>query len=93
MATTALKDYLEPYPGIRDFIFTPPSEGRSRTWIFAADEPPQTILNFHFSFLLTHGWQIVQNEPTLIAKRADADLSVSSWTTDDSTRVAYEVRT
>ncbi len=86
-----LKDYIEPYPGIRDFIFAPPGEGAFRTWIFAADEKPQTILDFHFSFLITHGWQILQNEPTLVAKRAGADISVSTLSREDGTRVVYEV--
>ena len=93
MAQPPLKDYLEPYPGIRDFIFTPPAEGESRTWIFMAVEEPQTILNFHFTSLLTHGWRVVQNEPSLIAKRADAQLEVSTLRRQDETRVVYEVLT
>ena len=93
MAFIGLKDYLEPYPGIRDFIFAPPGEGQSRTWIFCADEPPQTILDFHFSFLITHGWRVLQTEPSIVAKRGDADLSVSTLTRNDGTRVVYEVQT
>ena len=88
-----LKDYIEPFPGIRDFIFAPPGEGSSRTWIFAADEAPQTILDFHFSFLITHGWQITQNAPALMAKRAGTDIAVSTLSRGDSTRVVYEVST
>ena len=93
MALTNLKDYIEPYPGIRDFIFAPPAEGQSRTWIFCADGAPQTILNFHFSFLITHGWEIVQNEPSILAKRGQADLSVNAETRDDGTRIVYELNT
>ena len=88
-----LKDYIEPYPGIRGFIFAPPGEGSSRTWIFAANETPQTILDFHFSFLITHGWQILQNEPALLAKRAGDDISVSALSREDGTRVVYEIFT
>jgi len=90
---TRLKDYIEPYPGIRDFIFEPPGEGSSRTWIFAADEAPQTIMDFHFSFLITHGWEITQNKPSLLAKRAGADIAVSALSRNDGTRVVYEVST
>ena len=90
---TRLNDYIEPFPGIRDFIFAPPGEGQSRTWIFTADETPQTILNFHFSFLLTHRWRIVQNEPVILAKRGEVDISVSTLSREDGTRVVYEVST
>ena len=94
MSDTALKQYLEPYPGIRDFIFAPhaPIEGTPRTWIFCAAEDPQEILNYHFSFLLTHGWRVLQSEPSIVAQRAGADLSVSTLRRNDETRVVYEVR-
>ena len=94
MPQTALKDYIEPYPGIRDYIFAPPAEGVSRTWIFiTAEDPPQTILNYHFVSLLTHGWRVIRNEPLIVAKRADADLLVSVVSREDETRVVYEVLT
>ena len=90
---TRLNDYIEPFPGIRDFIFAPPGEGASRTWIFSADENAQSIMNFSFSFLITHGWEIVQNEPSLLAKRAGTDIAVSVLSRDDGSRVVYEIST
>ena len=93
MPQTTLNEYIEPYPGIRDFIFAPPASGPSRTWIFCAAEEPQRILDYHFSFLITHGWRVLQSEPTLVAHRGNADLSVSTLRRNDETRVVYEVRT
>ena len=92
MALATLKDYIEPYPGIRDFIFTPPTEGSSRTWIYCSDEATQTILDFRFSSLITHGWRILQNEPSILAKRGDTNLSVNALTRNDGTRIVYELR-
>ena len=92
MPDTALKDYIEPYPGIRDFIFVPPPVGESRTWIYCAVEDPQSILNYHFASLMTHGWRVLQNEPTILARRAGTDLSVSTMRRGDESRIVYELR-
>ena len=91
MPEAALKDYLQPFPGIRSFIFAPPPEGESRTWIFRAIEDPQLVLEFHFTTLLTQGWNVVENASTLVAKRGTSDLSVSALRRQDETRIVYEV--
>ena len=92
MPQPALNEFIELYPGIRGSIFTP-SPGQSRTWIFCAIEEPQRILDYHFSFLLTHGWRVLQSEPSIIAQRGDADISVSTLRRNDETRIVYELRT
>ncbi len=91
MPDSRLKEYFQPYPGIRDFIFAP-AEGASRTWIYGADGAPQSVLDFHFTSLITSGWRVVQNSPSLVAERAGAGVSVSASTRGSETRVVYELR-
>ena len=91
MSDSALKEYLQPFPGIGDFIFVPPETGESRTWIFRADEDPALILDFHFSSLITHGWHVVKTAPTIVAERDGSGVSVSAARRQDETRITYEV--
>lgn len=91
MPDNRLKEYLQPYPGIRDFIFAPPEAGETRTWIFGADGTPQTIINFHFSSFLMNGWRVVRDSPSLVAERAGAGVSVSVSVRGSETRVVYEI--
>ena len=91
MSETALQKYIQPYPGIRAFIFAPPATGDSRTWIFGADEPPEMILDFHFAWLMTQGWTVLESSPRLVAEREGAGLSVSASRQKNETRIIYEV--
>jgi hypothetical protein len=91
MNSERLTDILEPFPGIRDFIFAPPPSGASRTWIFCATEDPEFILNYHFASLVTHGWRVTQSQPSIEARRGESGLSVSTLRRNDETRIVYEV--
>ena len=91
MSESALENYIQLFPGIRGFIFAPPATGESRTWIFGADEPPESVLDFHFAWLITQGWTVTQSSPQLVAEREGAGVSVSASRQKDGTRITYEV--
>ena len=92
MSESALENYIQLFPGIRDFIFAPAETGKSRTWIFGADDAPQFILNFHFESLLTHGWKVIESSSGLTAERSGSAVSVSASRLKDQTRIVYEIR-
>jgi hypothetical protein len=91
MSEIALESYIQLYPGIRGFIFTPPATGESRTWIFSATEPPEFVLNFHFAALLTQGWHVLESSPRIIAERDGSNISISASRQKEETRIVYEV--
>ncbi len=91
MTEYALEHYIQPYPGIRGFIFAPPATGESRTWIFDADVPPELVLNYHFASLLTQGWRVTEGSPKITAERGDSGVTVSVSSRNDGTRIIYEV--
>ena len=90
MAATTLRDFIQPFPDI-SFIFVPPAEGWSRTWIYRAAEDPQSILDYHFSSLMTHGWRVLETSPRLVAERHGSNIAVSASRLKDETRIVYEV--
>jgi hypothetical protein len=92
MTESQLKDYIQPFPDIGDFIFVPPSSGPSRTWIYRAEDDPQLILDFHFSSLMSTGWRVKETSPVIVAERAGSSLSVSTLRRQDGTRVVYEIQ-
>ena len=91
MSEAALKEYIQPYPGIGGYIFAPPATGESRTWIFRCTEDPKTVLDFHFSSLMTQGWRVLKLAPALVAEKSGSSVSVSSLRRSDETRIIYEV--
>ena len=91
MSDSALKEYIQPFPGIGGFIFVPPETGESRTWIFRATDDPQHILDFHFSSFMTQGWNVVENGARVLAERGGEGVSVSASRRKDETRIIYEV--
>jgi hypothetical protein len=92
MADTSLKQILEPFPGIRDFIFVPPAEGDRRTWIYGATEDPQLVLDFHISSFISGGWRVREGRPDVRAEKEGAVVSVSTLRRNDETRIIYELQ-
>lgn len=92
MSETSLKEFIQPYPGINDFIFFPTATGEFRTWIYRAMEDPQTIMNFHFMALMTQGWNVKDSSASIVAERNGSGISVSTLRRENETRIIYEIR-
>ena len=91
MCETALKEYIQPFPGIPSFIFAPPATRESRTWIFGANEEPESVLNFHLAAFLAQGWHVLESAPSVVAERGGSGVSVSASRRRNETRIVYEV--
>ena len=92
MTETTLLPFLEPFPGIRDFIFLPSADLERRTWIYGAEEDPQFILDFHISSLISRGWRVIESSPEVVAEKEGASLSVSTFRRKDQIRIIYDLQ-